>query len=289
MQINFDLINSIRNNVKEYIVQNNIKSLIIGISGGIDSTVNAAILKPICKELNIPLIGRYIHIESNKKIEEESARLVGKAFCTQFEVVDLTLPFNHFLTYSSSKNDDLNSIEFKIRKGNIKARMRMMFLRDLTQKHKGLMVDNSNFTEYNLGFFTVSDNGDISPMQLLWKTEVYEIAKLLANNSNSEEKKALEFSISLVPTDGLGISNSDLEQIGAKTYNDVDDILQSFIQFEEDNVKKMLNEELADDLIIKAFNDKCRIYTEDVVINVLKRWINSKYKRNNLPIVVNIN
>lgn len=34
-------------------------------------------------------------------------------------------------------------------------------------------------------------------------------------------------SISLTPTDGLGISNSDLDQIGAKSYDEVDDILQS--------------------------------------------------------------
>ena len=89
----------IQTKIKQYIIDNNIKSLIIGISGGIDSTVNAAMLRPVCDELNIPLIGRYIHIESNKQIEKESATLVGNAFCNDFDLVDLTLPFNHLLSF----------------------------------------------------------------------------------------------------------------------------------------------------------------------------------------------
>lgn len=285
---------SIQNNVKQYIIDNNIKSLVIGISGGIDSTVNAAMMKPVCDELNIPLIGAYISIESNKPIEQESAELVGNAFCSNFELIDWTSEFQNLKKSLITEQDDVNSTQFKIRMGNVKARMRMICLRDLTQKNNGLMVDNSNFTEYNLGFFTVSDNGDISPMRNIWKTTVYDIAKFLSEtynvNNELEKKKAIDFSISLTPTDGLGISNSDLEQIGAKTYNDVDNILALVTSFQEKYIKDYLNENKIPDYLIEEsinneFNFLFNKYTKEVVLNVVNRWIKSSYKRKKLPIV----
>ncbi len=285
---------SIQNNVKKYIIDNNIKSLVIGISGGIDSTVNAAMMKPVCDELNIPLIGAYISIESNKPIEQESAELVGNAFCSNFELIDWTSEFQNLKKSLITEQDDVNSTQFKIRMGNVKARMRMICLRDLTQKNNGLMVDNSNFTEYNLGFFTVSDNGDISPMRNIWKTTVYDIAKFLSEtynvNNELEKKKAIDFSISLTPTDGLGISNSDLEQIGAKTYNDVDNILALVTSFQEKYIKDYLNENKIPDYLIEEsinneFNFLFNKYTKEVVLNVVNRWIKSSYKRKKLPIV----
>ena len=153
----------------------------------------------------------------------------------------------------------------------------MMKLRDLTQKHRGLMVDNSNRTERNLGFFTVSDNGDISPMMHLWKTDVYNIALHLSkmyDEIDAKKSQAINFSISLVPTDGLGISSSDLEQIGAESYEQVDNILKLLTLYETvddftwNETYVMLSEK----------------YTKEIVDNVWQRHLKSQYKRNNLPI-----
>lgn len=273
-------IKQIQTFVKKYIIDNNIQSLVIGISGGIDSTTNAALLRPICNELNIPLIGRYIHIESNKPIEQESAKLVGTAFCDDFEMIDLTTEYKQFmsaLTLGKNLDEiDINSHDFKIRGGNIKARMRMMFLRDVTQENHGLMVDNSNWTERMLGFFTVSDNGDISPMMCLTKTEVYEVALTLSKNYADIDKRqsqAIDFSISLTPTDGLGISNSDLEQIGAESYEQVDKILIG-LKLEDEGTSYWEDE----------YEKLCEQFTKEVVDNVWNRHKRSQHKRNNLPI-----
>lgn len=271
------IIKDIQSFVKTYIIDNKIQSLVIGISGGIDSTTNAALLKPICDELNIPLIGRYIHIESNKEIEKKSAELVGNAFCDNFEMVDLTPQYNHFMSeINNNKIVDTNSYDYKIRCGNVKARIRMMFLRDLTQENHGLMVDNSNWTERMLGFFTVSDNGDISPMMHLCKTDVYNLAIHLSkmySEIDTIKSQAIDFSISLTPTDGLGISSSDLEQIGAKTYEQVDDILKTLTLEKEDTSHWQDNYELL-----------CEKHSKNIVDNVWIRHKKSQYKRNNLPI-----
>ena len=169
-----------------------------------------------------------------------------------------------------------NSYDYKIRCGNVKARMRMMFLRDLTQENHGLMVDNSNWTERMLGFFTVSDNGDISPMMHLCKTDVYDLAIYLSkmySKIDTKKSQAIDFSIYLTPTDGLGISSSDLEQIGAKTYEQVDDILKTLTLEKEDTSHWQDNYELL-----------CEKHSKKIVDNVWIRHIKSQYKRNNLPI-----
>ncbi|HRW22022.1 MAG TPA: hypothetical protein P5509_08620, partial [Bacteroidales bacterium] len=71
-------ISNIREELETYIENNNIKSLVLGISGGIDSALCAALAKPVCDKLNVPLIGRYIHIGSNKPEEKERAIEIGK-------------------------------------------------------------------------------------------------------------------------------------------------------------------------------------------------------------------
>ena len=65
----------------KYLVDNNIKAQILGISGGIDSTVVAAICHEVSKRTNIPLIGRSLPTTNNKTNEVSTADLVGKAFC----------------------------------------------------------------------------------------------------------------------------------------------------------------------------------------------------------------
>ena len=87
---NKEYIKGIQESVKEYLSKNKMKSVIIGISGGFDSAFNVALIKPICDELQIPIIGRYIHIESNKNEEKERACNIGKHFCHNFKSVDLT-------------------------------------------------------------------------------------------------------------------------------------------------------------------------------------------------------
>ena len=84
--------------------------------------------------------------------------------------------------------------------------------------------------------------------------------------------EALDASIKLTPTDGLGISNSDLEQIGAKSYAEVDDILQTMLLYKNPEREKW-------DILYNK-------YGEEVVNKVWNRHLASEFKRKNLPIVI---
>ena len=258
--------------LSQYIQDNHLQSLVIGISGGIDSTVSCAIAYPICKELNIPLIGRSLPTTSNKIDETITAFKVGETFCNDFKEVPIENSFDSIFTDLVLNEGHITPLQ----KGNIKARLRMIYLRHLASTHKGVVLDNDNFTEWNLGFWTV---GGDSPMDInlglhyLWKTEVYELAKylLLCYDDGVDEEKfqAIRTSINLTPTDGNGVSSSDCEQFGLDNYEQVDDVLKTVyysIHTKEDYIR-----------LIDSYN-------EQGVDKVMSLHQSTEYKRKKLPI-----
>lgn len=261
----------------EYLKKYDIKSVVNGVSGGLDSAINCAIVKPVCDDLNIPLIGRYIHIESNKPEEKSRADSIGKYFCSDYKSIDLTDYYRISLGYIEDKNKNTvfigegsEKLEYdrKISRGNIKARIRMIKLRNIVAENKGLLIDNDNKTEHELGFFTIDgDVGDVTPLSDLFKTEVYGLANFLKTTLlTKEEQDSIQSVIDAVPTDGLGITSSDVEQFGASSYYEVDDILSTMLNCKEeereDNYYRLLNK------------------YGNVFLNVWKRHLNSSFKRN---------
>ena len=268
--------------LSQYIKDNHLQSLVIGVSGGIDSTVSCAIASPVCKRLNIPLIGRSLPCNTNKKEETNTANLVGQAFCTDYKEVTIE-PMYRVMENELSLNEGSST---RLQSGNIKARLRMIYLRHLASIHKGVVLDNDNFTEWNLGFWTV---GGDSPMDInlglhyLWKTEIYELARylydlyLLKNKVTqpTEQSNALLQSIKLIPTDGNGISNSDCEQFGLDNYEQVDDVLKTVYY-----TSYAIGSKEAKDAYIRLIDS----YNEQGVDKVMVLHQNTEYKRIPAPI-----
>lgn len=274
-----------------YIRSNRLRAMVLGVSGGIDSTVVAAICHEVSKLTNVPLIGRSLPIK-NKKDEFDVSKLVGEAFCDDFKVWELSHVYKAALLEccleageANASNsywiDELEEMPSRtpIANGNLQARCRMMYLYDLAGLKQGLVMSTDNQTEYQLGFWTIhGDVGDFDPIQGLWKTEVYELAEWLVDfyftdGDDASKAVAIRESMKLTPTDGLGISNSDLEQIGAKSYNDVDRLLKTLVcKASQENSR--LQDELTEEL------------GRDVVGKVLQRHIKSKFKRLLSPIIV---
>lgn len=234
-----NIVDTFRNYVKE----SGLKSLVIGLSGGIDSALTAALAYEAVKDLDgIKLIGRSIPIETNKEDEILRGEKIGANFCSEFETKDLTKAYLNLRDelVSPERKADISKDE-KIRCGNIKARIRMTFLFDLAHFHKGMVLSTDNYTELLLGFWTLhGDVGNFGMIQYLWKTEVYGLAKFLADRYriDGEEDKAssLELCIDATPTDGLGITTSDFDQIGVKTYLEADQLLIDYLNGNNDNV-----------------------------------------------------
>lgn len=245
-----------------YAKENNLKSLILGISGGIDSTVVASIASKVSETLNIPLIGRSLTIK-NKKDETTTADLVGKSFCSDYKEINLKEIYKT-ISEGFFNEEKANTL---ISEGNIMARLRMMYLYNLAGINKGIVLDTDNLTEHFLGFWTIhGDEGDYNPIGGLWKTEIYKLAEWIFNYTLLEEdkKRALIESIKLIPTDGNGISNSDLDQIGGKDYFEVDKILRPLVVYGKEKT-------------LTLFEDT--EYNKNLIEKINSRYLNSSYKR----------
>ena len=266
--------------LEDYISSNHLQSLVLGISGGLDSTVSAALAYPVCKKLNIPLIGRTLTTITNKEQERTTAIAVGNAFCNDFKVIDII-----YDTELIAKHFEISDGEMsKLQKGNIKARYRMMYLYHVASLNKGVVIDNDNFTEYNLGFFTIhGDQGDINlGLHYLWKTEVYELAYYLCSTymkstmpiKHTEQSEAIKKSIALIPTDGNGVSNSDCEQFGLENYEQVDDVLKTLYY------NKVIKDAYSNNSEYLRLIDS---YNKQGVDKVITLHQNTAYKRQDLP------
>ena len=306
----------------KYLVDNNIKAQILGISGGIDSTVVAAICHEVSERTGIPLIGRSLPTTNNKTNEVSTADLVGKAFCTDYKVCPIDRFYHQFMIDIVHKEtgsvryrqneltggftidlEDCLKFQTPIANGNIQARLRMIYLYNLASIHKGIVMDTDNLTENNLGYFTIhGDVGDFNPIGGLWKTEVFELAAWLVADYykqytfDSPEKDSKVFaktqaimeSLKLKPTAGLGITNNDLEEIGAESYKQVDSILQEILAW------KWLSLEKRGDTYDSIWDMRNAFLEEqqmldtpiEVIIAVTDRHFKSEFKRKQLPIKI---
>lgn len=283
---------------KEYLISNNLKAMILGISGGIDSTVCAAICHEVSKQTGIPLIGRSLPTQYNKEEETNTSDLVGNAFCDDYRAINIHNLYQrvgvYITTAESGMIDNPRYPQTKIADGNIQARLRMIYLYNLSCTHQGIVIDTDNLTEHNLGYWTVhGDVGDFNPIGGLWKTEVFELAKWLMNHYKdphvrgyNEQATAIIMSLNLKPTAGLGITNNDLEELGAESYEQVDAILQEILAWKSFNDPDITFKSLEEEK--SAFLDEQQLlcYPIEVITAIAERHFKSEFKRKKSPIKI---
>jgi len=180
------------------------KSLVIGISGGIDSSVSSTLsamtgLKTIV--LSMPIN----QIESQHDLSLKHQEWLKKNFNNvEGYTISLDKLFN---TFKSS----LSNFDSEHGMANSRARLRMTTLYQVAAANSGIVVGTGNKVEdFGVGFYTKYGDGgvDISPIADCNKTEVWELGK---------ELKILDEIINAEPTDGLwDDGRTDTGQLGLK-------------------------------------------------------------------------
>jgi len=194
--------NNIINWIKNYAVTNNFSSLVIGISGGIDSALTSTLC--CMTELNVHVLNMPIH-SANKNTQNSKTH--SKWLEDKFNNVTVH-EVNLSQVYDVFKNT-MSDFENELGLANSKARIRMITLYQVASNVNGLVVGTGNKVEdFGVGFFTKYGDGgvDISPIADLYKTEVYEYAKQLDVHEDI---------LNAPPTDGLWEDNrTDNDQLG---------------------------------------------------------------------------
>ena len=190
--------------IKNYADDNGIQSLVVGVSGGIDS----AVVSTLCAETELPTfpLGMPIHQDSDQESLSDShlASLEKRYKNVKTLKFNLTEVFEKFKkSLGEYAHDDLSL-------ANTRSRLRMTTLYQIAGKYNGIVVGTGNKVEdYGVGFYTKYGDGgvDIAPIADLYKTEVWELGKYLGVS-----KKIIEAS----PTDGLwDDKRTDEDQLGA--------------------------------------------------------------------------
>lgn len=205
-KVSIDIINWI----SKYVKDNGIKSLIVGVSGGIDSAVVSNLCAITGIETYLVLLPLHQNPSHTELGEEHINSLSEKYKNVKKLKFDLSNTFDEFSKIFDSETPN------KLSLANSKSRLRMMSLYLIAQNKNGVVVGTGNKVEdFGVGFFTKYGDGgvDISPIADIYKSEVYEIAKFLNINSKI---------INSVPTDGLWEDGrSDEQQLGFK-YSEIE-------------------------------------------------------------------
>ena len=209
-------IDYISNWVKDYVSSLDFQpvSLVIGVSGGIDSAVTSA----LCAKTGFKTIAVSMPIKQNSTQHDLSLKHLDwlkKNFeNVETQIIQLD---NLFQSFEHTMKDFNSSLAF----ANSRSRLRMVTLYQIAQANRGIVVGTGNKVEdFGVGFYTKYGDGgvDISPIADCKKTDVWNIGKSLG---------VIEEIITAAPTDGLwDDSRNDESQLGL-TYEQIEDAMEN--------------------------------------------------------------
>ncbi len=229
-------IDYILNWIKEYVSSLNFQpvSLVIGVSGGIDSAVTSA----LCAKTGFKTIAISMPIKQNATQHDLSLKhlewLNNNFSNVETRTIDLDKVFQSF---ENTMKDFNNSLAF----ANSRSRLRMVTLYQIAQANKGIVVGTGNKVEdFGVGFYTKYGDGgvDISPIADCSKTDVWNIGKSLG---------VINKIIEAAPTDGLwDDSRNDESQLGL-SYEQIEEAMENskskyfkkYQEIREPNLHKM--------------------------------------------------
>jgi NAD+ synthase len=209
--------------IREYLYDAGFRKGIIGLSGGLDSSVSAYLSAEALGKANV--ISVILPYKTTPLNSIHDAELVSQKLGIKSYTLDITpMVDSYFKTYEKDATP--------LRKGNFMARIRMCVLYDLSAKQQALVIGTGNKTEIYLGYFTQFGDGAcaLEPIGHLYKTEVRELAKLLGVPKHIIEK---------TPSAGLWPGQTDEGELGI-TYEKADEILYRIVDqgLKEDEIVK---------------------------------------------------
>ncbi len=199
--------------LQQIFAQQNVDQAVIAVSGGIDSAVALTLATRA-------LTAEHVHALLLPFGQQDMAD--AHTICAYNHLPQQNI---HLINIAASVEAITSSLNIdagdQLRRGNIMARVRMIFVYDLAKQKRALVVGTENKSEYYLGYFTRfgDEASDVEPLSHLTKTQVRALAMELGIPENIQAK---------APSAGLWSGQTDEQELGF-TYQDVDTIIESSI------------------------------------------------------------
>lgn len=223
------------------------EKIVIGISGGIDSSLTTKLLVEAVDAEKI--IGLFLPEDATPKRDVQDARTLARELGVEFREI-------HIGSIVSSVLKKLNGSTIgKITRGNIKVRIRMLILYAFSNELNGLVPGSSDRSEWLLGYYTKWGDGaaDFFPIRGLYKTQVRVLGRHLGLPTSILEKPS---------SPGLWKGQTAKKELGA-SYETIDKIFYGFFNLDipRDNLPQVTGA------------------SREIVDEILQRFKRTKHKR----------
>ena len=212
--------------IKTYFRNAGFSKGIIGLSGGVDSSLVAYLAVESLGKDNV--IGVLMPYKTGSQDSFYDGKLIAEKLGIKYIIREITPMVDAYFDNYDQNADQL-------RKGNMMARARMCTLYDLAAKEHALVLGTSNKTELYLGYVTQFGDGAcaLEPLGCLYKTEVWKLAEMMGVPENIINK---------TPTADLWEGQTDEGELGL-SYTDADEILYSIYEKKE-SIKELIKQGL---------------------------------------------
>jgi NAD+ synthase (glutamine-hydrolysing) len=253
-----DIMKALASGVRDYVRKSGFSQVVLGLSGGVDSALTAAIAVTALGPDNVEGVLMSSPYTSEQSIDdaEQLAKNLG--------IKTLHLPISAVLTsYLEALNQSLGDQEAGVTEENLQARIRGNYLMALSNKHGSMVLSTGNKSEIAVGYCTLYGDmcGGLAVISDLSKTMVYEVAQWI----NRDQELIPQSILDREPSAELRENQRDQDTL--PPYDVLDKILKGYIE-----------EHLSQEDLVKQGHD------EKIVSFVVSRVINNEYKRQQMPI-----
>ncbi|MDR0454935.1 MAG: NAD+ synthase [Deferribacteraceae bacterium] len=219
-KIDMAILSRLISELREAVLKTGFGRVVVGLSGGIDSAVSAALAVRALGSENV--FGFFMPYRDSSPQSADDAALFAELFCIKLETVDITLMAGQYT--------DKCAYISKNRLGNILSRLRMTVLFDKSAVYDALVLGTGNKSEILLGYMTWFGDSAcaINPLGDLYKTQVREAARFL---------DIPERIIMKAPSADHYEGQTDEHDLGS-SYEEIDKVLSELIEDENTELLK---------------------------------------------------
>ncbi len=253
--------------IKDYVNKNGFSRVVIGLSGGVDSSLTVVLAVDALGKENV--VGVFMPSPYTSSASEEDARLLARALGIQLLVVPIKETFE---TYLKMLSKEFKGRPRDVAEENLQARIRGNILMALSNKFGWLVLTTGNKSEMSVGYATLYGDmaGGFAVLKDVPKTLVYELGRHRNSLSKPGRKEPIPARVfKRPPTAELKPGQKDQDTL--PPYEILDPIIQAYV--EEDRG--------LDEIVALGFDRR-------MVEKVIRMVDASEYKRRQAPIGIKI-
>lgn len=248
--------------IRDYVLKNDFSRVVIGVSGGVDSSVTAVLAREALGKENV--LGVFMPSEYTSRESYEDARKLAENLGIGFRVIPITETLNAYLRTLA---EEFRGTRRDATEENLQARIRGNILMALSNKFGYLVLSTGNKSEIAVGYTTLYGDlaGGLAAISDVPKTMVYELANYINSEREIIPRRILEKEPSAELRPG------QMDRMDIPPYSVLDPILQAYIE-ENRSIEEIV----------------AMGYDEALVRDVAWRVDRSEYKRHQAPIGIKV-